>query len=388
MKIVVTVHTYWPKRDGVQYVTQYLCEGLVNRGHDVTVITTVPDKRLVSEEYHNKVRIVRAYLKTRYSLINFGVKEYLKTVMKEVENADTLINCCVQSPNNNVLLPYLKHLKIKKILYMHGMHEFRIPQGSHADIKYLAWHFVMNIRWWVFYHLNNKNFKQYDELIDIHKASSGMRFMKKMGVDAQQHIITNAVENFESVRISDSDLEKYPVLGESYFLNVANFNDRKNQRMLIEAYNKLPKKNNYKLVLIGGESDYSQNLKHMIKEYDLENEVYIYENQDRETTKKFIKNCICGVLSSRYEVYPIFLCEVICCGHPYISTDVGCVKDIPGGLIAGSVEEFVTRMEFMIQNKKDCAKLGLEGYKFAMENLSQINKIIQLENIISEKMDE
>ena len=39
MKIVFTVHTYYPNKDGVQYVTQYLAEGLAKLGHDITVIT-------------------------------------------------------------------------------------------------------------------------------------------------------------------------------------------------------------------------------------------------------------------------------------------------------------------------------------------------------------
>ena len=39
MKIVFTTHTYWPRKDGVQYVTQYLAEGLAKDGHEVIVFT-------------------------------------------------------------------------------------------------------------------------------------------------------------------------------------------------------------------------------------------------------------------------------------------------------------------------------------------------------------
>ena len=60
MKIVVTVHTYWPARNGVQYVTQYLCEGLAAKGHDVTVITVVPNPEETSREEPIGVHIVRA----------------------------------------------------------------------------------------------------------------------------------------------------------------------------------------------------------------------------------------------------------------------------------------------------------------------------------------
>mgnify|MGYP000823722775 CR=1 FL=1 len=39
MKLLFTVNTYIPKRDGVQFVTKYLAEGLVKKGHSVDLIT-------------------------------------------------------------------------------------------------------------------------------------------------------------------------------------------------------------------------------------------------------------------------------------------------------------------------------------------------------------
>ena len=39
MRILFTVNTYLPKHDGVQFVTKYLAEGLVKKGHIVDLIT-------------------------------------------------------------------------------------------------------------------------------------------------------------------------------------------------------------------------------------------------------------------------------------------------------------------------------------------------------------
>lgn len=41
MKIVFTVHTYYPEKNGVQVVTEYLAEGLAKKGHDIHVITSL-----------------------------------------------------------------------------------------------------------------------------------------------------------------------------------------------------------------------------------------------------------------------------------------------------------------------------------------------------------
>ena len=57
MKIIITVNTYYPLKDGVQFVTQYHAENLAKRGHDVIVFTTNHDNS--SEEIYNGVKIIR-----------------------------------------------------------------------------------------------------------------------------------------------------------------------------------------------------------------------------------------------------------------------------------------------------------------------------------------
>ena len=65
MKIIFTVHTYYPNSDGVQYVTQYLAEGLAKKGHEVTVLTVNSER---TKEYkHNGVNVVSIFFKTKCS---------------------------------------------------------------------------------------------------------------------------------------------------------------------------------------------------------------------------------------------------------------------------------------------------------------------------------
>ncbi len=387
MKIIVTVHTYWPSKNGVQYVTQYLCEGLAHKGHNVTVITTLSDSNKVRRCIHNNVNIIYTYLKTKYSIINFGVSEYRKVFLEESKNADWIINCCVQSPTNNVLLPILKKLTAKKMLYMHGIHSFNIQNNDNIDLNFKLWHIIMNIRWRMFYWLNKKNFCQYDSIVDIHEKSLGISFMRKIGVKSQSYIISNAVEDFDKISITSEDEKNYPALKSTYMLNVSNFTNGKNQIMLIEAYKKIKYRNNVKLILIGKKSEYSKLIKKRIIDYHLENDIIIFENQEREITQKFIKNCFCGVMSSRFEVFPIFICEIISCEHPYISTDVGCVKDIPGGDIVNTTEQMTQAMQHMINNDKHRKDLAISGKQFAIKYLTQQSKINQLENILMSKLN-
>ena len=79
MKILFTVETYYPKKDGVQMVTQYLAEGLASRGHDVTVFTSNIDENKNFETFHN-VKIKRFDLRTKFGLYFGDRKKYIKDV--------------------------------------------------------------------------------------------------------------------------------------------------------------------------------------------------------------------------------------------------------------------------------------------------------------------
>ena len=73
MKIIFTVLTYYPRKDGVQNVTKYLAEGLVKLGHDVTIITSNYRLNAEDKEIYNGVNSERINLYTRFGF-NFGNK--------------------------------------------------------------------------------------------------------------------------------------------------------------------------------------------------------------------------------------------------------------------------------------------------------------------------
>lgn len=371
MRILITVHTYWPNKDGVQYVTQYLAEGLVNKGHFVEVLTSVSDKKLEGTEFRNGVLIRRIFLITKYTFFYFGKKNFLAELEK-VNQFDIIVNCCTQSPINNLFLKYIDRIKCKKVLYFHGMHDFRF--NDNEPIRYKLWHIFMNFRWSLFFRTNVGKFNKYDCFIDIHESSKAITYFKKIGVNVPFHIIHNAVEKFSN-EIKNNSKEKY-------FLNVANYSALKNQEMIIDAFNKIQDKHGYKLVLIGRGSLYSKTLKERFGDLIKKSEIVLIEDLSREKTKEYIENSSCGIMASLKEVYPIFLCECIMCGHPFISTDVGCAKNIPGGIIVKNRDEMTNAMLKIISDDDYLLSLGRAGYKFAKDNLTQEEKVQELNELL------
>ena len=119
MKVVFTTHTYWPRKDGVQYVTQYLAEGLAKKGHEVVVFTPQNTNDTTIKEMHNGVKVVRPYFLQKFSFCLGANTSYKEELLRECEGSKCIINCAVQSPFNNFVLPLLSEIKSKKILYLH-----------------------------------------------------------------------------------------------------------------------------------------------------------------------------------------------------------------------------------------------------------------------------
>ena len=379
MNILITVHSYWPHKDGVQYVTQYLAEGLADRGHDVVVITSVKNKEEVGEEIRNKVKIIRVFLTARYSVLYKGKTDYINIIDCYLEKADVLINCCAQSPINNLLLGKLKTISCKKVLYLHGIHRFNYQNNGSNDLHYYIKHSLLNARWFLFYLLHRTAFCNYDLMVDIYEGSDAFSFFDKLGIKTNRTIINNAVEDFS--RVEDKQIVSIP---NKYFLCVANFVEHKNQKFLIEAFEKVKNKQGFKLVLIGGSSDYSKKLLGCVHAMGLDEDIIILEDLNRETTATYIKHCYCAVMSSHFEVYPIFLCEALSCGHPFISTNVGYVNSIPGGIVVDTIDDFSYQIQFAIDNPDYITSLGCKGLDYANKNFDQQTKVIELEKAIND----
>ena len=87
-------------------------------------------------------------------------------------------------------------------------------------------------------------------------------------------------------------------------------------------------------------------------------------------------------MTSTYEVYPIFLAEALTCAHPFISTNVGSVSEMKGGLIVETVHDFAEKMKIIDEDKELYNSLSCIGKKFAEKNFSQEEKISELERMI------
>ena len=221
----------------------------------------------------------------------------------------------------------------RKILYMHGMYDKSFNSKTIANISDLGHKIWNNIRWGLYYKKNKKIFKKYDKIIQLHKFDTGyIHFKKKYNIDSS--IIENAVDD----RFFDfcKDREKYAI-------SVANYMPRKNQEFILKAFYMSHIDKNFKLILIGSkENAYYHKimkLKEELEEKYGQKNVEILFNVEREKTINLIKKASVYLLGSKWEAFPISIIEAMAARIPYISTDVGIVKYLPGGVIVKNEDE-------------------------------------------------
>lgn len=377
MKIVITVSTYFPQKDGVSVVTTYLAEGLAKKGHEVMVYTAFRESKL-SDELHNKVIIKRIEATTVHAIHKGNKAEYLSKLMHEVESADVLINVCTQCALTDWILPYVKDIKCKKILYMHGMVDFKFHKYNFDSLSALYSKIYNIIRWKLYYTLNCINFKSYDYIVQLHNKDTAYRYFEKRGF-CNQLVIGNAVEDafFETCKKSD--------LTKKMILNVNNFFAVKNQAMGLKVFYQLDIADQYQFVFIGSEKnkyyDYLVKLKEKYDGLFGFRDVIFLTGVDRKQIPQYIKSAVLYVMTSKSEIYPVSLLEAAACGTPIISTDVGIVKHFPFCKIVKNEKQLVEAMRAILLSGDLQKFYSMEGSSYAQKYFHVNQKVDLLEKL-------
>ena len=387
MKIVITVPTYYPKTDGVSIVTKYLAEGLVKKGHDITIVTSNKDIKDNNSE-HNNVKIIRVNLYTRVGFYFGDKKTYYRIIDELLMKSDILINVCTQNAFTDLLLPRLKKYKCKKILYLHGMFDFRLCSHDFTNVRSIFNKIWKQIRWSIFYFKNRKNFMLYNIVTQLHKKEYGTYFFKKK-FNIDSYIIENAADDdFFNSTLNKKFIK--PV--DKYILYVANYMDSKNQKLAIKEFYKANIDKSISLVLIGSKkNEYFMQLEKLNQE--LRNKYHLNKNEknvlmlygiERDLIASYVKSSYLYIMTSKVEKYPISLIESMACGIPFISTDVGVAKYLLGGVVSKK-EDIHFYIELILKNEKYRNLLGELGKNYAINN-SQINDKVNILNDIINKI--
>ncbi len=380
MKIGIAVTTYYPEKDGVQFVTQNLAEGLVKNGHEITVITRLY-KNCKKEDIINGVRVVRCNIEDKY-LLHIGDKaEYQKKILEVAKSADAMVFVRLESVAADWVLKILPQMKCQKILYMHGMHRRKWKKIDFVGVKVFFHKLLKDIRWGIFYQVNQKRIGYFDKIIHLHEKDDSYIFLNARYPN-KNYILANFAEDMFFEKLEERRTEKES----KYFIYVANYLFRKNQMLLLKAFYLM--KFDSKLIFVG--NLHNQYYDSLIKtkeqldiQYGVKKNIHFLYGIDRKTLSDLLQHAYAYVMTSKWEAFPITIIEAMASGIPFISTDVGVVKYLPGGMVvAENKYDIANAMDNLLDNNAYYQDLRKTAFEYACNHLTYKAYLSEFENIL------
>ncbi|MBK8451879.1 MAG: glycosyltransferase [Thiofilum sp.] len=318
---------------GAERITLNFAETFAKLGHDVHVFILKNEIHHVIDKNAYSIHILTENgVLSKFKLVNKSLlkKTFIKAI-SNVENDGIKFDFFISSSEDFDRIAKLSRLPNIFIRYRNSMSEFilsKVGNKTGWKAKERVWRHT----------LRHKSIYNHMNIVAITKA---MQFdlCKKVGIKPKT--ITTIYNPFDFAVIREranklvSNLPSAP-----YIIYAAKFENRKNHRLLIDAYYKANPK--HLLVLIGDvytASDHEtyENLKAQIHNLSLENRVILAGFQ--KNPYPWIKNADLFVMSSNNEGLPTVLIESLILGTPVVSVD--CPTG-PSEILTGELADYLS----------------------------------------------
>ena len=385
MKILFTTFSFYPETSGVPVVVQYLAEGLVGKGHEVSVATCMNGHEYQREEFMNGIHIFRFNWGQTLTKMKYGEFEnYIKFVINFPK--DVLILECLQCHTTDILLPYLDQMDCKKAIHTHGAPGILMkPFGWEGDILHTIGHTHNWLRWKNYYgSFFPKHAIKLDAGICLSLCASDMDYLNKYL--NRVFIAENAANDifFDKTQYTEDISGIIKTKNTRYIVNISNYSDRKNQILLMKSFEQSGIKD-VSLVLIGSKpnSYYKKCVAYATKlrnEYNLD--ILVLHSVDRKYFPSIIHHADLFVMTSKWEEYPVSLVEAMAVGTPFLSTQVGNAHILPGGITSRYNKEIPSLLKTLLNNSSMLTRYGNMGKEYALSHNTQGKVVDVFENIL------
>lgn len=384
MNILFVSESYFPNQSGVPMVVKYLAEGLCTK-HSVMVATSILSKgTLPEEDVCNGVYIRRFVL---WHNIAKQVKGDIHGIRKFVldNKFDVIIIECGQAKTTDALLPIMPQIKATCILHAHGLSGLLCkPFSIKSDFKHTIGGTYNWLRMQFYYKYTFKRqCKYFAASINLTDCDSGYDYVSKN--IRKNYVLCNAADDmfFEETK------ERYELQteGKPYLISIANYTIVKNQIEMMREFYK-SKHKEYALVMIGSKkTPYYYTLQKAKKEFDRqygEHTVLMLTGIDRKYFPYILDNASNYLISSSYEEFSISVIEAMARSLPFISTNVGNARQLPGGIVVDNIKDMHKAIDYVLDNADKRKVMGKEGRKYAFSKCRRKVAVEKLEKIIEE----
>ena len=290
-------------------------QGIIGRHAD---LSKIPQKEIIGglEVYHPRFFSIPKYFKSREG------DQYLKAIRPLIEEIYQqfqfeIIDMHWTFPDLPAGLEIAKIYNIKSMLTLRGMEAFHFQDKD-----------------------NRKKIVQ-DGLISVDKVIALSQELMKTGEEISGYtnksvVIRNGVDTTEFYYLDTlTSKERVGIdKGDFSILTVGSIIYRKGFDLLVRVIFEIKKKykdQKFKLYIVGSagaEGDFTQELRQLINQYNLDEEVIFVGQVNNDDLRYWYNASDLFCLASRGEGSPNVLSEALACGCPAVTTDVGCAREI------------------------------------------------------------
>ena len=369
MKIIFLTETYFPKVSGVPIVVQYLAEGCLKQGHDVYVATRKYEG-FNDYELINEVKVYRFSIKRNwFKMLRGEISNYQRFLLDG--NFDVIIAECSECATFDAFIRIMKQVKGKKILHSHGISLGTKPFFRWEGFNKTTFGYMYNWLYhkWYYNRYLPKYIHQFDGTICLSKITSAMEYSKKYS--KKTYILPNAVDNMFLTETGDINESRLKSLDKPFLFSCANYMPVKNQIGILKQFFRSDL-TDYALVFIGREeNDY---YKKLVKIYCKlckkhgHRTVLFLTNIPRVEIPNIMDHAVLYLVGSVKEEFSVSIIEAMSKGVPFISTNVGNAKELPGGITIDKLSDMSTAISQLIDSPEIRKELGNKGKCYVYNN--------------------
>lgn len=324
MKILHTVEYYFPSVGGAQEAVKQISEGLVNRGHDVTIATTyLPDRK-----NHNINGVtIKDFSILGNSIRGFSgdIESYQKFLVES--DFDVMMNYAAQQWTTDLALPILDEISAKKVLVPCGFSGLYDPQYKDYFEKMKTW------------------IGKYDQCIYLSNDYRDINFARSAGAN-NETVIPNGAAEEEFTKKLDIDIKKKLNIPENHFLilHVGSHTGLKGHKEAVTIFKKA-QITHATLVIVAEDSKSKccKSCHFSAKKYKwnpfskLSDKNIIVTSLSRNETIAAYQQADLFLFPSNIECSPIVLFECMASKTPFLATDVGNASEVIKWSDAGEI---------------------------------------------------
>jgi glycosyltransferase involved in cell wall biosynthesis len=346
VRILHTVGLYWPHVGGAELVVQRISEGLAHRGHDVTVATAGRGR---CTESHHGVTIERFPITGCEAAGIRGPALAYASFLRE-GRFDVMLNYAAQSWPTDIALDLLPSLGYARVLAPCGYSGLHWP----AFEKY--------------FDRLPRRLVNYDMLIYHSSRYRDAEFGRRHGL-GHELVIPNAADDLLDPALEATDVRAELGIPPTapLLLTVGSHYRAKGHDVVRGAFAFIRRERpDVHLVIVGprpaslGEARRGCYPSCLAAAWRSRH-VHLVDGADRRAVVGAYRAATLFLLGSRVECSPLVVLEAMAAGVPWVSSRVGNVDELPGGIVVDSAEAIGRAAVQLLRSPQNRGTTGEEG---------------------------